>query len=54
MYLFHERHLDEELDWEQAFFAEFSPDNKHLLISGLKYDGTGEIAVFSIDGTLYR
>lgn len=48
-YLIHERHLGETLEWERALYSQFSPDSKFLLVSGIKDNGSGEIAIFSID-----
>ncbi|VDK20771.1 unnamed protein product [Anisakis simplex] len=50
-YLIHERYLDESLGWERALFSKFSADSKSLLVSGIKQNQNGEIAVFTIDGT---
>uniref|UniRef100_A0A183TWP1 F-box/WD repeat-containing protein 5 n=1 Tax=Toxocara canis TaxID=6265 RepID=A0A183TWP1_TOXCA len=48
-YLIHERYLGETLEWECALRSQFSPDCKFLLVSGIKQNDKGEIAVFSID-----
>ncbi|VDN02971.1 unnamed protein product [Thelazia callipaeda] len=49
VYLLDERYLDNSLGWERALSCQFSTDNKRLLVTGVKFGGSGEIAMYSID-----
>lgn len=53
VYLLDERYMDDALGWERALHSQFSPDNKRLLVTGVKFGGNGEIVVYSIDGSLF-
>lgn len=45
--------MDDALGWERALSSQFSADNKRLLVAGVKFGGIGEIAIYSVDGSLF-
>ncbi|EYC23645.1 hypothetical protein Y032_0015g2760 [Ancylostoma ceylanicum] len=47
----HERCLKDSLSWQEITTAQFSPDDSKVMLTGVRQDGSGELAVFSIDPT---